>query len=242
MSRAVVQAEGTATLLYDPAVIGEPGDWLFEPGILNEQGYLGSAAGGRGAAWYVDLPEAACVLRHYRRGGLPARLLTDQYLYFGRDRTRPFREWHLLTALRERELPVPRPLAARVCRTGVLYRGDILVERIPNARSLAEHVRAGTADTAMWDAVGRAIRTFHDHGVDHADLNAANILIDASGTVHLVDFDRGRLRKQCLCWRRDNVVRLRRHLEKLRGLDPGFAYRDEDLRALIAGYGPVNTR
>lgn len=239
MTAPVVSTTDADILLHDPDLLPRAEPWLFEPEALERGGYLGAEAGGRGSAWFVELPEGRCVLRHYRRGGLPARVLTDQYLYAGRGRSRPWREWHLLQTLRQHSLPVPRPVAARIRRDRIFYRGDLLVERIPAARPLTQLIREDAADQAVWDAVGRCIRRFHDHGVDHADLNADNILVDNAGTVHLVDLDQGRIRKPCLCWQRDNVLRLRRHLEKLRTQDQSFSYRDENMRALLIGYGPI---
>ena len=58
------------------------------------------AAGGRGTVAFVRDGERRWVLRHYRRGGLVARLLDDRYLWTGADRTRAFREWRLLRELR----------------------------------------------------------------------------------------------------------------------------------------------
>ena len=45
-----------------------------------------------------------------------------------------------------------------------------------------------------WRAIGAAIARLHRGGVDHADLNAHNILLDGRGAVSVIDFDRGRVR------------------------------------------------
>ncbi len=49
-------------------------------------------------------------------------------------------------------------------------------------------------DDARWAAIGRCLRRFHDAGVQHADLNARNIMLGEQGEVWVLDFDRGRLR------------------------------------------------
>ena len=55
------------------------------------------------------------VLRRYRRG---ADRPPDNYLWAGEDRTRSFREYRLLAAMRRQGLDVPAPLAAAYWRQG----------------------------------------------------------------------------------------------------------------------------
>ena len=74
-------------------------------------------------------------------------------------------------------------------------------------------MRIDALSLLTWVSIGRCIRRFHDLGVCHADLNAHNVLLGEE-TVHLVDFDRCRLRADGL-WRDGNLVRLRRSLEKI---------------------------
>ncbi|WP_147651816.1 3-deoxy-D-manno-octulosonic acid kinase [Vulcaniibacterium gelatinicum] len=176
------------------------------------------AAGGRGGAWFVDSPVfGAAVLRHYLRGGLVARFNRDRHLWHGSDRVRSFAEFRLLRALLERGLPVPRPIAAWYRREGGWwYRAAILLERIEGVHSLA-HRAATPGDTAPWEEAGRLIARFHRAGLDHADLNAHNLLFDEAGRGWLIDFDRSVLRIPATGWRERNLARLRRSLLKLRG-------------------------
>ena len=188
---------------------------LFEPGEWGDRARpVGS--GGRGGAWFVDAPFGACVLRHYLRGGLAASLSRDRYFWHGADRTRSFAEFRLMRALHARGLPVPVPLAACYLRQGLRYRAAILMERLQGVRSLAD--RAGVAGAgAPWEEAGRMIARFHRAGLDHADLNAQNILFDDAGHGWLIDFDRGVLRIPATRWRERNLARLKRSLLKLRG-------------------------
>jgi 3-deoxy-D-manno-octulosonic acid kinase len=50
--------------------------------------------------------------------------------------------------------------------------------------------------------------------VQHADLNANNIMLDGRGGAWLLDFDRGRLRKPGP-WREKTLARLGRSLAKI---------------------------
>jgi 3-deoxy-D-manno-octulosonic acid kinase len=105
-------------------------------------------------------------------------------------------------------------VAAQYIHEGMFYRAAILMERLENVTSLA-----GLADggDAPWEASGRLIARFHRAGLDHADLNAHNILFDEGGRGWLIDFDRGKLRIPATAWREENLARLKRSLLKLRG-------------------------
>lgn len=180
---------------------------------------------GRGEVRYLCLTFAEAVLRQYQRGGLVARVSRDWYLWLGTEATRPFREFRLTAALYVQGLPVPCPLAARYLRSGLGYRASLITERIRNADTLADRLRAGRP--IDWAAVGQLIARFHRRGLWHADLNAHNVLIDADDRLWLIDFDRGRLRLPAESWMRGNLDRLQRSLIKLgaQALVEGFSTR-----------------
>jgi 3-deoxy-D-manno-octulosonic acid kinase len=200
-------------ILFDPSLSRDPGA-LFDRDALLARGALADASGGRGSISYLSADGRQLVLRRYLRGGLPARLSRDRYLWLGEERTRAFLEFRLLAALLELGLPVPRPVAARYLRSGLTYRGELVTERLPGAESLARRWLAGRAGLPDWVAAGRCIRRFHDAGVQHADLNANNIMLDDSGGAWLLDFDRGRLRSPG-AWRERSLARLGRSLRKI---------------------------
>ena len=175
------------------------------------------AQGGRGAAWFVESGFGRGVLRRYRRGGLAARVSQDRYLWLGEDRVRSFVEFRLLASLRSQGLRVPTPLLAGYWRQGLTYRAAIVVERIEGATTLAACL--DDPGHAAWPAAGRAIARLHAAGVDHADLNADNVLLDPACEAWLIDFDRGRRRPVATGWREANLARLSRSLAKLAGPD-----------------------
>ncbi len=171
--------------------------------------------GGRQAAWFVDGPHGPAVLRHYRRGGLRARLGRESYLWLGEFRVRAYAEVRVLDHLRRAGLRVPEPLGAAYWRgggTSLFYRNAILIARIAGAQALA-----GRLDRADPAAVAQAIAAMHAAGVWHADLNAYNILFDADDQVWLIDFDRARLGTVSPGQAEKNRLRLRRSLVKVAG-------------------------
>jgi 3-deoxy-D-manno-octulosonic acid kinase len=116
----------------------------------------------------------------------------------------------------EKGVPVPRPIAACYRRDGLFYRAAILLERLDDVRSLADRA-AVAGDGAPWEEAGRLIARAHRAGLDHADLNAHNLLFTTTGRGWIIDLDRGRVRIPATGWRERNLARLKRSLLKLRG-------------------------
>ncbi|HEY7805380.1 MAG TPA: 3-deoxy-D-manno-octulosonic acid kinase [Orrella sp.] len=148
--------------------------------------------GGRGAAWNIEIAGEKFVCRHYRRGGMMARISSDLYVWTGLDHTRAYREFAVMRRAAQAGLAVPKPAAAMVCRVSGLwglgslfYRASILTPRIDHVGSLAK-----VASESGWFNAGRAIAQMHAAGIWHADLNVHNILLDAQDRAWLIDFDR----------------------------------------------------
>jgi 3-deoxy-D-manno-octulosonic acid kinase len=222
-------------MLSDPACLGNlptnAEEMLFDPEYWRRRGELQEVSGGRGSAWFIASGTRQWALRHSRRGGFIARLSKDCYVWAGESRVRAFAEWRLLKRLTEQGLPVPKPVAARYQRTGLCYRCDLITERIANAETLSAALKRGPLAAPRWRAVGAVIARLHGAGVDHADLNAHNLLIDPKGVVTVIDFDRGRVRAAGGAWSQRNLQRLQRSLSKT------GQYSEESWQWLMAGYG-----
>lgn len=233
--RIVASRDGA--MLFDAGLSAAPTQEWFDPAWWDGQGALRHAAGGRGGVAFIDTPDGACVLRHYRRGGWARPLLGDRYLWNGRDRSRGFAEFHLLAELHRRGLPVPAPVAARYCRRGAYYSADLITRAIAGARTLSGLVATGEFDAHLALRVGELVARFHAAGVDHADLNAHNILL-AGDRLWLIDFDRGEIRASGTAWKLGNLARLKRSLSKVGACDHDDARLDREVWSpFMRGYG-----
>lgn len=226
------RADAYGAILCDVVDVQQVEAAWFTPGYWGDKAQQ-VTSGGRGGAWYVETPLGPAVLRQYLRGGWAASVSRDRYLWRGADRVRSFAEFRLTRKLHAQGLPVPRPIAACYRRRGPGYRAAILLQRLEEVQTLAERVAVDAADTP-WEETGRLVARFHRAGLDHADLNAHNILFDtraqgARSRGWLIDLDKGRLRIPATDWRERNLARLRRSLLKVRD--------DQDADAALKDFG-----
>jgi 3-deoxy-D-manno-octulosonic acid kinase len=202
-------------ILYDGARLRKADSSLFDLKSWAERGAVEQVVGGRGSIAVVRSGDERWVVRHYRRGGLIAKLSQDRYWWNGEARTRSFAEWRLLARMRALNLPVPPPIAARYVREGLFYRADLITQWVEHERTLAQAIKAGITEEATWRSVGATIAAFHQVGVHHTDLNANNILLRSTDPQAVVlDFDRGRVRASG-SWEEQVLARLRRSIEKI---------------------------
>lgn len=212
MARLKPTLKDSGNIRYNPHFISAPSWVLFDPAqpTLHAQAVT---QGGRNAAWFVEVDGVPAVLRHYRRGGLIAKVVRSYYFWLGAQRTRSWAEYAVLLHLSNRAVPVPQPLAALWQRRFLGYKAAILVARIPDAWPIAHRL-----DQCCPKSVALVVKQMHDAGVWHADLNVFNVLIDAEQRIYLIDFDRATISdvvdsKQ----RQNNLLRLKRSLIKVRG-------------------------
>lgn len=224
---------GSDTLWHDPRTVRtERASGLFETDATTEHLATGS---GRGQARLVHLDGHGLVLRHYRRGGLMARLSEDRFWREPAHLSRAMREFALLRLMRSWRLPVPAPALARHRPHGLVYSADIAVGLIEGSRNLVQRLQAAPPSPDEWTALGRAIRALHDRQVFHADLNAHNLLLDAQGRAWVVDFDKCRVQPGD-AWKADNLARLLRSLRKEAGRVSPYHWDEADWARLTSAY------
>ena len=210
-------------------------DW-FSAHYWQSKGAIIAQKKGRSTTWFFDYSNGIGVLRHYWRGGLIGKLLNDQYLFTGLTKTRAYREYTLLAELKTRGLNAPVPLAARISKNGLIYRGDLITQAIPNAESLLDILKTRELSRNEITTIGKTIADFHQQGVFHADLNVNNIMLDNNGKVYLIDFDRGRLVEPMHPCLKANIQRLNRSFDKEKGRNSRFYWRSNQWQLLMGGY------
>ena len=75
-------------MLYDASRAGNLAPAWFDPSYWKERNELDGEAMGRGAVYFIR-HGAGMVLRHYRRGGLVARLSRDRFMWRGEQGSGP---------------------------------------------------------------------------------------------------------------------------------------------------------
>lgn len=226
-------------ILYDASRVRNPVDRLFDPLWWGEHGTIEEVTGGRASIALLRHEGQCWVLRHYRRGGMVARISSDRYLWSGQARVRAFAEWRLLARMRALHLPVPAPIAARYERRGLYYTADLITEFLPHTQTLAAAMRS-ELPANVWRDIGAVLASFHAQGVHHADLNANNVLMRQASAassnveVYVIDFDRGRIRSRG-AWEMQVLQRLRRSLEKI-SAQLGRAFDERCWHSLMEGY------
>jgi 3-deoxy-D-manno-octulosonic acid kinase len=216
--RTSIQQDGAVFIVADAELPQALGTQQFDPEWWGSRDAAEPLVGGRGGvtklhvqAIYPTL-EGNWILRHYRRGGYVARFWGDLYLGGSPSASRAFHEWQLLARCTGMGLPVPKPVAARVTRVGPFVRQDLITWGIPESMTLGAALDQGL--TVDWESVGATIGRCHAAGLDHADLNAHNLLLSPQGVV-VLDLDRCQIRAPASEWQSVNLARLRRSLDKL---------------------------
>ncbi|MCM5704645.1 3-deoxy-D-manno-octulosonic acid kinase [Larsenimonas salina] len=229
--RIVTSRHANTRILYDAERAPQIGPDWFTPEFWHQKAQVTGEAPGRGASVFIEAaPNEHWVLRPYRRGGLIGRFNDDRYAWLGAERSRAFREFRLTARLRNAGLPVPAPVGGCLWPKGCTYQAALITVGIPEARPLADVLPTEAATPQLLSRVGAMIRQFHELGLDHVDLNARNILLDAVDSPWLIDLDRCRIRGKG-GFKKRNLERLKRSFDKFA---PDRARRHHT--ALLSGY------
>jgi tRNA A-37 threonylcarbamoyl transferase component Bud32 len=176
------------------------------------------------------------VIRKYRRGGALRFLLPD--VYWGGHR--PFRELCVTTEALQHGIPTVAVLAAVTEQVaGPLYRGYLISRELPSSRDLPAVLESlamspaqerFTKKRAILAQVAQAIRSMHERGFYHGDLNLKNILLAVhhEDTVYILDWDKSWYKeKLSQAERSRNVLRFCRSMTKLKEKGLPFTERDQ---------------
>ena len=206
------------------AGIADP-DFFLKQSFPKEKNYFG-----RGALKIIALSGEAnerIVIRHFHRGGKIQKFISD--LYFGT--SRPLKE--LWVGHRAKEKGVPTADIVAACHTkvfGKFHRGDLVTREIKEGKDLATYLKElGQPLTKgkvlekriVIKKVGELVRSMHEAGIFHGDLNLKNIILqttDPQNTKgYLIDFDKSFIRSHLReTLRIRNLLRLNRSAEKFK--------------------------
>ncbi|GEB71002.1 3-deoxy-D-manno-octulosonic acid kinase [Pseudoalteromonas carrageenovora] len=228
--------QGKHTILSHPDYFNLVDINWFDAEYWQKKNKIVGAKKGRAIAWFFKHDDLTAVLRHYWRGGLVGKLLSDQYLYPGLENTRVYKEFSLMVKLIELGLNVPKPIAAKVSQSGLIYRGDIITQAVSGAKSLLDVLIERPLNSSELESIANTIALFHNKGVYHADLNINNILFNEKGDVYIIDFDRGELKAPNPQWQQRNMARLERSFLKEQGRNNVFNWQSNDWEALCTLY------
>ena len=87
-----------------------------------------TSRGGRGQTLSFTKDGRELVLRHYKRGGLFGKLVSDCFFFFEPHSHRAYDEFTLLNRMLELNLPVPKPVIAREIKSSIGIVQDIVIE------------------------------------------------------------------------------------------------------------------
>lgn len=238
MAEPRTQQSGDSIVIHDPDRYPDFGLEWFDRDWWLAEGARTHSTTGRGSVLMLDRGNETWVYRHYHRGGLVARFIYDQYLWLGAERSRPIREWRLLDALSDLDLPAPRPVAGRAVVSGAVYRADILTVLLPDTAPLSSMLGDVWPDSDLWAAIGAMLAGFHRAGCDHPDLTAHNVLVDSNRRPYLVDFDNARL-KPAGKWAEAGVARFKRSLLKV-SLETGTDFDQRAWESTLRAYSEAS--
>ncbi|EWH11190.1 3-deoxy-D-manno-octulosonic-acid kinase [Catenovulum agarivorans DS-2] len=210
-------------------------DWFDIQHWYQQDAVIGQSTG-RNTTYFFQAQQHKYVLRHYYRGGMIGKIAKDGYFYVGLKKSRVYLEFEMLLQMQALGLPVPTPIAARLSRSLLHYRADIIMRLIDNADDLISILLKRPLTADEWQKIGQTIAKFHQHGVYHADLNIHNIMLDGNGAVWLIDFDRGEFKPQHKKWQHANLKRLLRSFEKEKGKYPHLSWHQHNWHTLRHAY------
>ena len=227
--------------IFDDTLVKQPHAEMFNPEFWQQQNKITGQAKGRGTTIFIEHENQRWVLRHFMRGGLVGKILSDQYLFLGVERSRPFEEFRLLEHMQSQGLRVPVPVAARIHRRGLIYRGDLITLNIPDSQDLHHVLCNQPLSEEAWHKVGHALAAMHNCQVYHHDANVRNIMIDSDKEIWLIDFDRCS-KRQGDSWKQSNLDRLLRSLHKEKAKNPVFHWEEKHWTWCMDGYRNAASR
>lgn len=233
---AIIQQKtiNSYVMLFDEEHFSDPTPNMFTGEYWQAQKAITGEAKGRGTTYFFQHQQNEYVLRHYRRGGLIGKVLSDQYLYTGLEQSRAWQEFKLLQHMQTLNLNCPKPIAAMLRKSALHYQADLISTKIPDAQDLYHMLRDTNLSDELCQKIGQTIAKFHNHQIFHHDLNIHNIMLDNDQNVWLIDFDKCAVKKGDK-WKKSNIARLKRSFDKERSAN-NIQWQTSNWLSLIHAY------
>lgn len=231
------KADGKEFIKFDEQMLADCEAKHFSARYWQQQKAIAGNSAGRATVWFIQQGDHGMVLRHYYRGGLVGKVNKDRFFREPAERSRAIHEFDLLNKLQQLNLPVPKPIAARMLKTGLFsYQADILVEVIPGAVDVFRLLREKSLTAEEWQLLGAAVKQLHNCNVYHSDLNCHNLMLDDQEKAWIVDFDKCGI-KEPGEWKQQNLARLKRSLIKEKNqCEPFYWKESRDWPEFLTGY------
>jgi 3-deoxy-D-manno-octulosonic acid kinase len=225
----------TQIILFDSEHFSAPRPEIFTSQHWHLKDAITGQATGRGTTFFFQHNKNEYVLRHYHRGGIVSKILSDQYLYTCLELSRAWQEFKLLQYMQTIGLASPKPSAAMVTKHSIYYQADIILTKIPDAQDLHHILLKKSLPTDIWQKIGQTVAAFHHHQIYHHDLNIHNIMLDAENRVWLIDFDKCGIRRGNH-WKKANLMRLERSLIKEKAKNTDYHLLPSNYQSICDGY------
>ncbi len=160
MANTQQKAVKSHIMLFDAGHFPAPVPNMFTSQYWKTQNAITGQATGRGTTYFFQHNKDEYVLRHYRRGGLIRKVLSDQYMYTGIEKSRAWQEFKLLQHMKNLDLKCPTPIAAMLKKTGLYYQADIILKKISSAKDLHNILLAKSLTADVWKKLGKPLPNF----------------------------------------------------------------------------------
>ncbi|NDC38765.1 MAG: hypothetical protein EBZ48_12055 [Proteobacteria bacterium] len=147
---------------------------------------------GRGNVLHTEIDGMGkVVVKRYMRGGVLRYLVRKTYLRVGP--TRAEKEFLILEQVRSLGVHAPEPLMY-ISRGRLWYDAWLVTREIESPINFAElSVRSESEVFRYTDEIVRQISILIRNNIFHVDLHPGNVVLDHTGKVYLIDFDKARV-------------------------------------------------
>jgi hypothetical protein len=201
---------------------------------------------GRGPVLSVpieEMPGTRIMIRKYLRGGLVRFVNNNTFI----GNQRPFDELYIGTEAYARNIPTAETLAAvSIKKAGPFYNGYLITKELTSCSDLPQYLKElskcsnidfSEKKEQVLIKTAETIRSMHDKGFLHADLNMKNILISRATpeNIFIIDWDKSVLKNNLTeLERSSNIIRFCRSMEKLK--QQGIPVTENDQELFLNSY------